>query len=289
MPRLTVIMPAYNAASTITAAVKSTLRAMPRDSQLLVADDASTDRTVEVLSALHDPRLEIIRNDRNEGVSRTLNRLVERSDSELVARMDADDICLPWRFSVEIATLERGADGVFAPVIVFGRGRLRPQRLGSISAEVVPFLLLRTNPLVHSTFVGKRSLFAQHGGYREVPSEDYDLWMRSVSQGSRLTRIARPTLLYRKHSAQVTSRQDWRRAANMSVETANSYRSLSEMLLGSAPVTYQDIRSRQEAEKSQLLGEHIREAISVRLDEREARQATRLLARLGVPFGERSH
>lgn len=288
MPRLTVIMPAYNAASTIAAAAKSTLRAMPRDSRLLVADDASTDRTVEVLTALHDPRLEIIRNDRNEGVSRTLNRLVELSDSEFVARMDADDICLPWRFSREIASLEQGADGVFAPVIVFGRGGLRPQRFGSISADIIPFLLLRTNPLVHSTFVGKRSLFMKHGGYRDVPSEDYDLWMRSVSQGSRLARIARPTLLYRKHSAQVTSRQEWRRAADASVETADSYRWLSEMLLGSAPVAYQEIRSRQEAENFQVLGERIRNAVSIRLDEREARQATRLLSRLGVPFSKRS-
>ena len=105
MPELSVILPARNAAGTIRRAVASTLAAMPRDSELVVGNDSSSDSTVgEAIrgasrGGVVDPRLRIEDITPGEGgVSRVLTQLMERTDSRLVGRMDADDVSLKGRF-----------------------------------------------------------------------------------------------------------------------------------------------------------------------------------------------
>src|SRR4051794_10401516 len=97
MPRLSVIVPAFNAAGTIASAIRSTTRALPRDAEVVVLDDGSADGTADAVRALDDARVRVISRP-NRGVAVTLNDLLDATDSELVARMDADDLVLPGRF-----------------------------------------------------------------------------------------------------------------------------------------------------------------------------------------------
>ena len=231
MPRLSVLVPARNSAATIDLALRSTLRAMPADSELVVLDDASEDRTAELIGRIADPRLRLLRNQVQGGVAAGLNRMLEETDSDLVARMDADDVVLPWRFRTQLRALGT-ADVVFTTVFDWRGSRVRPPAPVALAPEAFGLHLLVTNPVSHPTMLARRSALAAVDGYRDVPAEDYDLWLRMELAGSRQTRLAVPTLAYRIHEHQVTASSSWRHASWQAPDVAVAYRSLSERLLG---------------------------------------------------------
>lgn len=247
MPRLTVIMPAHNAKSTVAAAVRSTLRALPADSELLLLDDASTDGTVAQAEAAGDARVRIMQSTVNLGVSRALNVLLEHVDSEFVARMDADDICLPWRLHQQLRALRSSAEVVFTTVTQFSRLplRIRPLPPVPISPAAMRLHLLLANPVAHSTMAAQTEHVNRVGGYRSVQSEDYDLWLRMCVDGSRLARVGTPGLLYRLHAGQVTSAAGWHEASAADAALRESYEALCAQVDGDeAPSWYRALRGR---------------------------------------------
>ena len=235
MPRLSVIVPAYNAADTIGNALRSTLRDLPRDSEIIVLDDGSTDGTADIAHRTGDARVRVM-SHANAGVARTLNDLLAAADSEFVARMDADDIVIPGRFRRQMRAVHEGADAVFTTVVTWGNGRPGVPRPSSISSAAFPFHLLLTNPVAHSTFLGRRASIAAVGGYREIPTEDYDLWLRLSVSGARLNRLGLPGLAYRVHPGQVTASASWRRSSWESPELGAAYSELAEQRI-SMPAT----------------------------------------------------
>lgn len=234
MPQLTVLLPVRNGNSFLRTAIRSTLLAMPRDSELLVHDDGSTDDTLLVAEAFaRDRRLRLSHSDQAQGVACSLNRLLAGSDSQVVARMDADDICLPWRFAAQDRSLRRSDSLWFGTVaIVDERGHFRrvtpPMPL---SGEAVRVDLLLGNRLLHPTLAAPRSVVENLGGYRDVGAEDYDLWLRAVAAGVSVRRMATPLLLYRVHSQQVTEQagaRSWHRSRSLQ----DSYAAAAANVLG---------------------------------------------------------
>lgn len=106
-PRVSVLMPAFNAARYIREAVESILAQTFTDFELLIIDDGSTDRTAKVVRKLaaRDSRIQF-RSRENRGVSATRNELLEWARGEYVAWMDADDISLPERLETQVAFLD---------------------------------------------------------------------------------------------------------------------------------------------------------------------------------------
>nr|WP_314845516.1 glycosyltransferase family 2 protein [uncultured Microbacterium sp.] len=235
MPRLSVIVPAYNAAPTIASAIRSTLRALPRDAEVVVLDDGSTDATAQAAGSLDDARVRVLARP-NRGVANALNDLLSETDSEFVARMDADDLVLPGRFARQLRAIDGGTDAVFTTVVTWGSGMPRLPRPSSIGAQEFGLHLLLTNPVAHSTLLARRDAVIDAGAYRDLPTEDYDLWLRMASRRARLRRLAMPGLAYRVHAGQVTASADWRRASWESAELAASYSALAEQVIG-APAT----------------------------------------------------
>ena len=232
MPRLTVLLPARNAEKTVKQAVSTTLRGMPTDSELVVLDDGSTDSTAAVLDRISDPRLKVIHGTGSGGVGPALNTLLAATDSELVGRMDADDLSLPWRFATTIPVFERGADVVFSSVMEFRGYRLNPGIPVRITPEAFGLHLLLTNPVSHPTMIARRSILDAVGGYRAVPSEDYDLWLRCAGSGAQLHRVGIWGLLYRIHPTQITASSRWRQESWNSPEQAEAFADASERIVG---------------------------------------------------------
>lgn len=239
MPRLSVLLPAYNAEATIATAVKTTLRDLPEDAELVVLDDGSSDRTSAIVGAIADPRLRL-RSRPNKGVAMTLNEMIDITDSEFIARMDADDIVLPGRFSRQLRALSGAkggggagpSDAVFTTVVEWDGKRPHLPRMSTIDPAEFGMHLLLTNPVAHSTLVARRSAIVEAGRYRMLPAEDYDLWLRLAYVGAQLRRLAVPGLAYRVHSDQVTASDEWRRRSWQSAEVATSYASLAQALIG---------------------------------------------------------
>lgn len=238
MPELSVLLPARNAEGTIARAVSSTLRALPRDAELVVLDDGSTDGTAErARQAGRDVgarggRLRVVTRPASGGISRALGSLLEMTDSRLVGRMDADDVSLPGRFRTTCAAIDGGDDVVFTQIIDLVGRRLRPQPPLGISPRAFPLHLLLTNPVSHPTMVARREVIETVGAYRDVPAEDYDLWIRCAAHGARLRRVAPWGLLYRGHPGQITASQEWRNSSWTDPRQADAFAELSEKVTG---------------------------------------------------------
>lgn len=234
MPKLSVLLSVRNGAPTIAAAVRSTLRTLPRDAELVVLNDGSTDGTAAVLDRIEHPRLVVMHGSGAGGLGKALNHMLETTDSQYVGRMDADDISLPGRFQRAVATLDRDrSDFVFATSVTFGGRRVpRPSLPLPIANAAFPFHLLLGNPVRHDTLTARRASIEGLGGYRQVPSEDYDLWLRAARAGMRLSRRGGYGLAYREHPAQLTAVEDWRERSHQDPLLGTSFAELSSHLLG---------------------------------------------------------
>ena len=234
MPRLSVLMPARNAERTIGEALRSTLRAMPRDAELIVLDDASSDSTAEIASSTGDPRVVVDSVTENLGVALAAERLLARASGEVIARMDSDDVCLPGRFRAELAELDRGVDIVFSTYQRIGKGtRRRPVPPVRFGPEAARLALLIDCPYPHSTSLGRADALRAAGGYRAgAIAEDYDLWLRAAANGARMVRLARPTVLIRKSETQVTAAEGWRESLAYDPVLERSYQGLAELVWG---------------------------------------------------------
>jgi glycosyltransferase involved in cell wall biosynthesis len=234
MPRLTVIMPAWNAESTISAALRSTLVAMPKDAEILVYDDASTDGTRRIVRRFSDrtSRVSLIEGSSNVGAGEARNQLLGRSDSEFVAAMDADDVCLPYRF---LAYRRQMAEShlIFAPIARFGRRtRLHVPRPAPLSSAAMPLALLVLNPVPQSTMIARRDALDGQATYRPGHAEDYELWLRLAASGVRISFTSIPTVAYRHHPDQATSQPGYEMQVRDNERLTESYRVLADGLLG---------------------------------------------------------
>ena len=234
MPRLSVLMPARNAERTIGEALSSTLRAMPKDAELIVLDDASTDSTLEIASSTGDPRVVIDSVAENLGVALAAERLLASASGEFIARMDSDDVCLPGRFRAELAEMGRGTDIVFSTYQRIGRGtRRRPVPPIRFGREATTLALLIDCPYPHSTSLGRADTLRAAGGYRAgAIAEDYDLWLRAAANGATMVRLGRPTVLIRKSETQVTAAQGWRESLAYDPVLERSYQELAARVWG---------------------------------------------------------
>lgn len=222
MTRLSVLMPVKGNEKYVHSAVHTTLLSMPKHSELLVHIDGENPELSRLLGKVNDSRLKTTSSGKSLGVASSLNHLAGIAKGEFLARMDSDDLCLPWRFSFQLKQMEKNSsDLFFGTCIVFG-GKLRPlpiipQLPLSLDDGEFKRMLLVHNPGVHPTLMIRREAFESLGGYNRVPEEDLDLWLRAASAGFNFRRTGLPLILYRFHPNQLTNSRNWQRL----VETDN--------------------------------------------------------------------
>lgn len=207
IPEITVLMPVHNGEPHVREAAASILNQTFRDFEFLVVDDASDDRTVEILESFGDPRLRLLKSRERLRFSGALNFGLEHARGALIARMDADDIALPDRLACQRAFMQAhpdiGLSGGLATAFGLRRGAyFRPPMT---HAEIQAYLLF-DSPFVHPTVMMRRELLEQHGLRFDpafCPADDYELWSRAT----RLFPVAnldRVVLRYRVHGASLT-------------------------------------------------------------------------------------
>jgi glycosyltransferase involved in cell wall biosynthesis len=208
-PRVTVLMPVYNAAPHLLEAVNSILTGSFKDLELLAINDGSTDESEEILQRIADPRLRVTRNPANEGVIATLNRGLDLAEGDFIARMDADDVSMPDRLARQVAFMDEnpeiGLSGTWART--FGA---RPERMIRVplSPVEIHMQLFAFNAICHPTVILRRNLFARYNLRYSADArhgEDLDLWMRASNYFG-LANLPIVGLRYRVHASQVTQR-----------------------------------------------------------------------------------
>src|ERR1700749_2846713 len=111
MENLTITLPVHNGMPYLKDAVESVLSQTYANFRFFIIDDGSTDGSAEYLRSVKDPRIRLIVRE-NRGLGNTLNQLFAQSETEYVARMDADDVCAPHRVKTIMAFLEHNQDVV---------------------------------------------------------------------------------------------------------------------------------------------------------------------------------
>ncbi len=207
-PSVSVILPVFNAERYIAPAVLSILDQTFRDFELIIINDGSTDQSQAILEKLAagDDRVRLISRP-NTGYVPALNEAIELSTGEFIARMDADDICLPDRLAKQVAYLRANPDCVLLGTHVAQMDQdgavIGPMRDIAFGHETIVHALLRRGwPMVHPSVMMRTSAVRQIGGYvvEFCPNEDHDLFLK-LSEIGQLENLPDVLLRYRKHAA----------------------------------------------------------------------------------------
>ncbi len=233
MPELSVLLPCYNAASTLDEALDSLARQTFRDFEVVAVDDGSTDETAAILARRvgRGLPLRVLRRP-HEGLVAALQTGLEACRAPLVARMDADDRAHPRRFAAQVAFLRAhpAVDVLACRVQAFPREAVRPgmrRYLDWLNAlttdEAIRREMFVESPLVHPSVVFRRERVLAAGGYRDVPwAEDYDLWLRLYLRGARFAKLPR-VLHYWRESPDRLTRRDERYALKRFLQAKTHY------------------------------------------------------------------
>jgi len=208
-PRVTVLMPVYNGERYLREAIESILGQTFSGFELLIINDGSTDRSVEIVNSYTDPRIRLVNNDENLGIVATLNKGLKLAEGKYLARMDCDDVSLPTRLEKQVEFMDShpqvGISGTWIKMVGTREARIwAPPE----THEKIVCTLLFTPALAHPSVIIRKSVL-DINSLKYDPSfehaEDYDLWLRS-SHFTRLANLAEVHLLYRIHPDQIGER-----------------------------------------------------------------------------------
>ena len=208
MPRVSVILPVYNADKTLYSAAKSCLDQTYKDLELIIIDDGSTDRSAEISNSLvsSDSRVSFIRCDENVGVSSAIEKGRRISSGSFIARMDADDMSHPDRIKKQVEVLDANSSlsGCGTSVRLMNAPRTDPGRgfsayvnwlNGLNDVESLASQRFIDSPIANPSSMVRSSDLAMVGGFSDPEwAEDYDLWLRFLDAGMKLMNI--PEVLF---------------------------------------------------------------------------------------------
>jgi GT2 family glycosyltransferase len=235
MPRFSVIIPAFNAATTVSSAIGSALAQTRQDLEVIVIDDGSSDATGEIVGRIADPRVRLITQS-NRGLPAARNAGIAAARGEYVAFLDSDDLLLPDYLGLTERALREtsGAGFAYTDAYVFDdvSGRVRHRSAMERNRPPVPaptdrnaFLLaLLERNFVFVAVTAPKLVLDTVGGFDELrsSSEDYELWLRILVHGFRAAWVPGRHVLYRKRAQQMS-----RNLATMSRSLAEVYEGLS--------------------------------------------------------------
>lgn len=212
-PRVTVLMGVYNGSNFVGAAVDSILAQTFTDFELLVVDDASTDSSAAILSRYRDPRIRIIRNESNCGLTRSLNIGLAVVRGELLARHDADDVAYPRRLERQVVFLDSHPEIALVGTQVRNIGPrgevLRVRTRKPVTSEGIEWDMMFAAPFVHSSVMCRTAVLRDElGGYDEtfLTSQDVEAWSRLVVV-ARVANLDEQLLDFRSHPQSVSERK----------------------------------------------------------------------------------
>jgi glycosyltransferase involved in cell wall biosynthesis len=182
-PKVTVLMSVYNGEKYLQEAIDSILGQTFKDFEFLIINDGSTDNTAEILESYNNPRIKIINNEKNIGLTKSLNKGLKLARGEYIARQDADDISLSTRFKEELKFFEKNSN-----VALVGTDYFLINEKDEIIHTVNCFIensklkekLLEGNQFGHGSIMFKKECVEKVGMYREEFkfAQDFDFTLR---------------------------------------------------------------------------------------------------------------
>jgi glycosyltransferase involved in cell wall biosynthesis len=233
IPLISVVMPVYNGEKYLLDAIESILTQTFTDFEFIIIDDGSTDHSLEIIEsyAKRDQRIKIVINKGNLGLAKSLNIGIGISRGEYIARMDADDISLPGRFTAQVQFLQANPSmdvvGSWAEVIDENGHPVGIAMRYPASSLACCWNAFFNPPVAHPAVMLRRTVFADGDLYdgSRVAIEDYELWSR-LNLKFRFSNLQKTLLQYRRHASS-TSRSNFafqsRSSLDISRRAVSSY------------------------------------------------------------------
>lgn len=179
-------MSVYNAQDYLREAIESILGQTFRNFEFLIVNDGSTDASREIVLSYQDPRIRLVDNPSNIGLTRSLNRGLNMARGRWIARQDADDVSLPERMARQIEFIqahpERVIVGAQAEIMDAGGRAVRTGFSFKPTTSLgIKWGVLFGSPFVHSSVLFRKNIiWKELGGYNEAfkTSQDFELWSR---------------------------------------------------------------------------------------------------------------
>lgn len=214
-PVISVIMSVHNREDYVKDSILSVLNQSFSDFEFIIVDDASTDNTLKILKSFDDPRITIIENKTNVGLTKNLNRALSIAEGKYIARMDDDDICFPNRFELQVAYLEKHKDVfmVCSEAVLFGAEQKLMFANPNNYKFYKGFLVLR-NTVCHSSVMFRNDGSRYDEEY--LKSQDFEFWFRVVNiENKKIGHINKPLMYLRIHNAQTNTTTQLQYASNI--------------------------------------------------------------------------
>lgn len=204
MPTISVVIPAYNAEQTILATINSVFEQTFSDFEIIVINDGSKDKTLEVLQSIKDERLKIFSYE-NSGVSAARNRGIAHATGDFISFLDADDLWTPDKLELQLAALKAHPEAGVAYSWIYSINEkdellkpFDPVYEGNVYADLLKanFLTSGSNPLVTKTAINSVGEFDEKlsGG------EDWDYWLRLANKWHFVV-VPKYQILYRRSTS----------------------------------------------------------------------------------------
>lgn len=204
-------MTVYNGAEYLRETIDSVLNQTLRDFTFLIVDNASTDNSIEIIKSYNDPRIKIAPLPENIGQIKALNKGLDFIEDGLIARLDADDICMPDRFDRQVAFMDAnpgiGICGTFARA--FSPAKTFRWTYPTVPEEIKVNLLFEC-AMVHPSVVMRKEVLDLYSlRYDDTMNHsfDWDLWQRAA-QHTQLANIPDFLLRYRLHEKSQSSQTE---------------------------------------------------------------------------------
>lgn len=203
---VSIIMAAYNSEKTIGIAINSILVQTYTDWELIVINDCSKDRTVEIVTSYTDSRIRLLQNDKNSGVSISRKKGMEAANGEWIAVLDSDDAWAPDKLEKQIKLAnDTGAELIFTGS-AFMDDDGKPIDWQLHVPTTLPYReLLKQNLVSNSSVLVKATLYKQFYAIGDEMHEDFAIWLGITKTGRVAYGIDEPLLIYRVASSSKSS------------------------------------------------------------------------------------
>jgi hypothetical protein len=208
-PTISVVMPAYNEELYIAEALDSILAQTRAPLEVIVVDDGSTDRTVEIVRNYGD-RVRLI-DQENRGCHGAFDTGFREATGDFVALCPADDVYEPHKLEWQGETLaaDPEVDVAFGAAARFGLAsgdHARPGQHGVLDNESFAREMYKICVIPDPSAVVRRALYFDLGGYKPIVGEDYEFWMRALAAGATFYFDPRTLVRLREHGGNLSSR-----------------------------------------------------------------------------------
>lgn len=207
-PLVSVLISVHNGESYLHETLNSVLAQDFAKFEVVIVNDGSTDRTADILAEYAvDQRFRIITQERR-GLIYSLNLGLQLARAELIARLDADDIALPHRFTRQVEFMRAHPEVALlgsAIIVINKQGKELKKVVYPTGPGPAKLAMSRLCAVSHPSVMMRRTLVLGVGGYRSafLHAEDYDLWLR-ISEHHPIDNLTEPLIRYRKHDKNVS-------------------------------------------------------------------------------------